>query len=47
MPLVVDLHGIYACLARDPHIKFTGWIPKAEEFGFILVWPQAAGDLTL
>ena len=47
VPLVVDLHGIYACLARDPHIKFTGWIPKAEEFGFILVWPQAAGDLTL
>ena len=46
VPLVVDLHGVYTC-AAGTHMKYTGWIPKAEEFGFILVWPQAVGDLTL
>ena len=46
VPLVVDLHGVYTC-AVGTHMKYTGWIPKAEEFGFILVWPQAAGRSNL
>ena len=47
VPLVVGLHGVYSCVTRDHIMNYTGWTPKAEEFGFILVWPQAAGDLTL
>ena len=59
VPLVVDLHGVYTCVAAGSHTaatrvthsgyyqNYTGWIQKAEESGFILVWPQAAdADLT-
>ena len=45
VPLVVDLHGVYSCVTREQHMNYTGWIPKAEEFGFILVWPQATGAI--
>jgi len=46
VPLVVDLHGYgsdYAfggCAVIEQ--KYSGWLAKAEEFGFIVVWPQAA-----
>ena len=47
VPLVVDLHGVYSCVAAGYYQNYTGWIQKAEESGFILVWPQAAdADLT-
>ena len=44
VPLVVDLHGMYSCVtSRLSRPSWIGWISKAEEFGFILAWPQAAG----
>ena len=44
VPLVVDLHGIYVCVTFGFTQTYTGWLSKAEEFGFILVWPQAADE---
>ena len=40
VPLVVDLHGVYGCVTTGVTQTYTGWLSKAEEFGFILVWPQ-------
>ena len=44
VPLVVDLHGLYTCVTNGWLQTWIGWISKAEEFGFILVWPQAADE---
>ena len=44
VPLVIDLHAIYQCVTQDDTQLYTGWLSKAEEFGFILVWPQAADE---
>ena len=46
VPLVVDLHGIYNCVTKGATQTYAGWVSKAEEFGFILVWPQAAHEPT-
>ena len=43
VPLVVDLHGLYGCVTKGVQTG-TGWLSKAEEFGFILVWPMAADE---
>jgi polyhydroxybutyrate depolymerase len=46
VPLVVDLHGYGSdyefggCAVIEQ--KASGWLTKAEEFGVIVVWPQAA-----
>ena len=42
VPLVIDLHGLWGC-ASDP-LPYTGWLSKAEEFGFIVAWPQAEDE---
>ena len=46
VPLVVDLHGYGSDSAFGGCAvtlqKYSGWLAKAEEFGFIVVWPQAA-----
>ena len=44
VPLVIDLHGIYQCVTEGDAQIYTGWLKKAEEFGFIAVWPQAADE---
>ena len=44
VPLVIDLHGIYQCVTQNDAQIYTGWLSKAEEFGFIAVWPQAADE---
>ena len=44
VPLVMDLHAIYQCVTQDDTQLYTGWLSKAEEFGFIAVWPQAADE---
>jgi len=44
VPLVVDLHAIYQCVTQDDTQLYTGWLSKAEEFGFIAVWPQAEDE---
>jgi len=44
VPLVIDLHGIYQCVTSGDTQLYTGWLAKAEEFGFIAVWPQAADE---
>ena len=46
VPLVVELHGLYGCVTGLHVQNYTGWLSKAEEFGFILVWPQAADEPT-
>ena len=40
VPLVVDLHRHGGCATMEQ--KYSGWLAKAEEFGFIVAWPQAA-----
>ena len=40
VPLVIDLHAIYQCVTQDDTQLYTGWLSKAEKFGFIAVWPQ-------
>ena len=44
VPLVIDLHGLYGCVTGLHEQNYTGWLSKAEEFGFILVWPMAANE---
>ena len=44
VPLVMDLHAIYQCVTQDDTQLYTGWLSKAEEFGFIAVWPQAVDE---
>ena len=46
VPFVVDLHGVYQCVTTGATRTYTGWLSKAEDFGFILVWPQAADEPT-
>jgi hypothetical protein len=38
------LHAIYQCVTQDDTQLYTGWLSKAEEFGFIAVWPQAEDE---
>ena len=44
VPLVVDLHGYGSCAVAS--MSYTSWLSKAEEFGFIVVWPQAEVELS-
>ena len=37
VPLVIALHGTYGCAS----LPAMGWGSKAEENGFIVVWPQS------
>ena len=44
VPLVVDLHGYSSCAVYS--MNYTRWLSKAEEFGSIVVWPQAEVELS-
>jgi len=43
-PLVVDLHAFSFCATNMS--AYSGWREKAEDEGFIVVWPQGAFDLS-
>jgi polyhydroxybutyrate depolymerase len=43
VPLVVDMHGYTGCAEHNPY--YTGWKEKAEENGFVVVWPQGTQNL--